>query len=73
MGWHQVPEFESSASSQDDNPFAGLRTQGSGKVPVKLPSDEWLCRKMEKLNITEALTEGYPTCGSETFVVPKMV
>ena len=69
MGWHQVPEFESSASSQDDNPFAGLRTQTTGKVPVKLPSDEWLCRKIEKLNIT--LTEGYPTCGSETFVVPK--
>ena len=22
MGWHQVPEFGSSASSQDDNPFA---------------------------------------------------
>ena len=69
MWWHQVPEFESTSSSQDDNPFAGLRTQAIGKVPVKLPSHECLCRKMKKLNIT--LTEGYPTCGSKTFVVPK--
>ena len=27
MGWHVVPEFESSASSQDDNPFVSPRTQ----------------------------------------------
>ena len=27
MGWYQVPEFESSASSQDDNPFAIPRSQ----------------------------------------------
>ena len=69
MWWHQVPEFESSASSQDDNSFAGLRAQTIGKVPVKLPSHEWLYRKIQKLNIT--LTEGYTTCGSKTFVVPK--
>ena len=30
MGWHQVPEFESSVSSQDDNPFADPRTQPTG-------------------------------------------
>ena len=60
----QVLEFESSASSQHDNPLASLRTQPTGKVPVKLPSDECLCRKMEKFNIT--LIEGYSTCGSDT-------
>ena len=69
MRWHQVPEFESSASSQDDNPFASLRTQAIGKIPVQLPSDEWLCRNMEKLNIN--LTEGYPTRSSKAFVIPK--
>ena len=36
MGWHQVPEFESSASCQDDYQFAGPRTQRTDKVSVKL-------------------------------------
>ena len=31
---------------------------------MKLPADEWLCRKMETLNIT--VTEGYPYRASET-------
>ena len=66
MGWHQVPEFESSASSQHDNPFASPKTQPTREVPVKLPSDDCLCRKMEKFNIT--LTEGYSTCDSETLM-----
>ena len=52
VGWKHVPEIESSSSSHDDNPFVGTRTQPTLKV-----SDEWLCRKMEKLNIT--LAEGY--------------
>ena len=59
-----MPEFESSASLLDDNPFASTRTQPTGKVSIKLPADEWLCRKMEMLNIT--VTKGYPFCRSET-------
>ena len=35
MGWHQIPEFDS-VSSSDDNPFAGSRVQPTGKVSVKL-------------------------------------
>ena len=31
LGWHQVPEFESSASFQDDNRFARPRTQPTVK------------------------------------------
>ena len=58
MGWHQIPELDS-VSSADDNPFAGSRVQPTGKVSVKLPVDNWLCRKMEKLNLT--ITEGYPS------------
>ena len=57
MGWHKIAEFDS-VSSSDDNPFAGSRVQPTGKVSVKLPVDNWLCRKMEKLNLT--ITEGYP-------------
>ena len=47
----------------DDNPFAGSRVKRTGKVSVRLPVDEWLCRKMEKLNLTVA--EGYPSSNSE--------
>ena len=61
MGWHKVPEFES-VSSSDDNPFAGSGVQPTGKVSVKLPVDDWLCKKMEKLNLT--ITEGYPARNS---------
>ena len=59
MNWHKVPEFETVSSTADDNPFAGARVQPTGKVSVKLPVDDWLCRKMSSLNLT--LTEGYPT------------
>ena len=32
-------------------------------MSVKLPTDEWLCKKMDKLNVT--LVEGYPSRASE--------
>ena len=57
MVWSQVPEFDSSSSSLDDNPIAGTRTQYTGKVSVKVAVDEWFCWKMEKLNVT--VQEGY--------------
>ena len=63
MGWTDIPDFDTATSTSDDNPFAGPRTQPTGKVSVKMPMDEWLCRKMEKLNRT--LVEGYPSCSSE--------
>ena len=59
MNWHRVPEFETVSSTADDNPFAGARAQPTGKVSVKLPVDDWLCRKMANLNLT--VKEGYPT------------
>ena len=64
MGWDQVPEFDSSSSAQDDNPFAGARSQLPGKVSVKVPVDDWLCWKFEKIIIT--VQEGYPSQASET-------
>ena len=63
MAWKDIPEFDSASSSQDDNPFTG-RSSLTGKVSVKVPVDEWLCKKFEKINIT--LQEGYPTHNSET-------
>ena len=63
MAWNDIPEFDSASSSQDDNPFTGSKTSHTGKVSVKVPVDEWLCRKMEKLNIT--VQEGYPSGTSE--------
>ena len=68
MGWHKVPEFES-VSSSDDNPFAGSRVQPTGKVSVKLPVDDWLCKKMDKLNLT--ITEVYPAKNTDTAGLPK--
>ena len=64
MGWHQIPDYDSTSSSLDDNPFASSRAKPTGKVSVKLPVDEWLCRKFEKLNVTVA--EGYPSRNTET-------
>ena len=64
MAWNDIPEFDSASSSQDDNPFTGSRASQTGKVSVKVPVDEWLCHKFEKLNLT--LQEGYPTRNSET-------
>ena len=43
----------------DDNPFAGPKLQTPGKVSVNLPTDEWLCNKLSKLNLT--LVQGYPS------------
>ena len=64
MGWHQIPDYDSTSSSLDDTPFAGSRAKPTGKVSDKLPVDEWLCRKFEKLNGTVA--EGYPSRNTET-------
>ena len=63
MGWNQIPDVESTTATGDDNPFAGPRSQPAGKVSVRLPTDDWLCNKMAKLNIT--LVEGYPSRSSE--------
>ena len=64
VGWTQIPEFDSAFSSQDDNPFAGSRSSHTGKVSVKVPIGDWLCRKFEKLNLT--VQECYPSRTLET-------
>ena len=69
MEWNQVPEFESSSSTPEDNPFMDEDTPAVGQLSIKLPVDEWLCRKMEKLNVT--LQEGYPARGSDATSLSK--
>ena len=63
MGWHKIPEFDR-VSSSDDDLFAGSRVKANGNVSVELPVDDWLCQKMEKMNLT--ITEGYPSRNTET-------
>ena len=63
MGWHHIPDTDSGATTSEDNPFAGPKLHTPGKTSVNLPTDEWFCRKMSKLNIT--LAQGYPTRTSE--------
>ena len=63
MGWSHIPELDNTAFTSDDNPFAGPKTVTPGMVSVKMPNEDWLCRKLAKLNLT--LVEGYPSRGSE--------
>ena len=63
MGSSQIPEVDNTAATSDDNPFTGPKTVTPGKVSVKMPTEEWLCKKLGKLNLI--LVEGYPSCGSE--------
>ena len=63
MGWSNIPELENTTNTSDDNPFAGPKTVAPGKVSVRMPTEDWLCRKLAKFNLT--LVEGYPSHGSE--------
>ena len=63
MDWDFIPDIDSGTTTAEDNPFVGPKLHTPGKVSVNLPTDEWLCRKMSKLNLT--LVQGYPTRTSE--------
>ena len=63
MGWSHVPDVDSALANSEDNPFAAPKQQPAGKISVQLPTDDWLCRKMDRLNLT--LTQGYPSKGSD--------
>ena len=39
------------------------KVSAPGKVSVQIPTEDWLCRKLSKLNLT--LVEGYPSRSSE--------
>ena len=63
MGWSHIPDVNSALSSSEDNPFAAPKQQLTGKISVNLPTDDWLCRKMDRFNLT--LIQGYPSRSSE--------
>ena len=63
MGRTHIRDMNTTAGSSDDNPFAGPRLQTPGKVSVQLPTDEWLCWKLAKLNLTP--TDGYQSRSAE--------
>ena len=63
MGWTHIPDMDTTTGSSEDNPFAGPKLQTPGRISVQLPTDEWLCRKLSKLNLT--LTDGYPSRSAE--------
>ena len=63
MGWSHIPDLEYSPATRDNNPWIGHRSQPVGKVYVLLPPEDWLCKKLEYLNLI--LFEGYPSKSSE--------
>ena len=63
MGWSYLPDIDSANNTSEDNPFSGPMTLVPGKASVQMPTEDWLCKKLEKLNTT--LFEGYPSHGSE--------
>ena len=58
MGWSHLPDIDSATNTSEDNPFAGPKTPVIGKVSVQMPTEDWLCKKLQKLNTT--LVEATP-------------
>ena len=63
MGWAHIQDLEYSPTSRTDNPWTGHRSEPVGKVSVSLPPEDWLCKKIENMNLV--LIEGYPSKSSE--------
>ena len=63
MSWSHIPDVVSALSSSENNPFAAPKQQPTGKISVNLPTDDWLCRKMDRLNVI--LIHGYLSRSSE--------
>ena len=63
LGWTHIPDFEYSPTSRTDNPWTGHRSQPVGKVSVLLPPEDWLCKRIENMNLV--LIEGYPSKSTE--------
>ena len=61
MGWHHIPAFETDFSEPDksNNPWKGKKPRKPTRISVAMPPDDWLCQKLEHLNLTVA--EGYPS------------
>ena len=64
MGWSTIPDMDSATTGSDDNPFSGPKATVTGKVSVQMPTEDGLCKKIGKLNLT--LVEGYPSRSSQS-------
>ena len=51
MGWSNIPDMDSSNTVSGDNPFSSLKVPVPGKVSVQMPTEDWLCKKLSKLNL----------------------
>ena len=51
MGWNHSPVFESELAEPDksNNPWLGKHPRKPSRISVSMPSDDWLCQKLEKL------------------------
>ena len=67
MGWHHIPAFETDYSEPDksNNPWKGKNP----RISVAMPPDDWLCQKLERLNLTVA--EGYPSRSQDSAVLKR--
>ena len=56
-----IPTFETDYSEPDksNNPWKGKNPKKPTRISVAMPPDDWLCQKLERLNLTVA--EGYPS------------
>ena len=52
MGWSNIPDLDSANNASDDNPFSGPKASVPDKVSVQMPTEDWLCKKISKLNLT---------------------
>ena len=61
MGWHHIPTSESDFAEPDrsNNTWKGKQPRKPTRISVAMPPDDWLCQKLEHLNLTVA--EGYPS------------
>ena len=61
MGWHHIPTFKSDFSepNKSNNPWKGKQPRKPTRISVAMPPVDWLCQKLEHLNLTVA--EGYPS------------
>ena len=55
MGWHHIPTFESDFSEPDksNNPLKGKQPRKPTRISVAMPPDDWLCQKLECLNLKD--------------------
>ena len=61
MGWHHIPTFETDCTEPDksNNPWKGKHPNKPTRISVAMTPGNWLCQKLERLNLTVA--EGYPS------------